>query len=135
MSSAMPSVRLARMVLTVTTSAERVASMLDALRTLTNGKVGFASRRVRCCEAASGFDTIRSMTNMTKEAIAVLRELPEDRQETIALAILDFASHDDDVYHLTDDERREVRAGLAENDQGEFATEREVQAVYKRLGV
>ena len=49
-----------------------------------------------------------------KEAIEVLRELPEERQETIARAILDFASHDDGVYHLTDEERREVRAGVAE---------------------
>jgi hypothetical protein len=53
------------------------------------------------------------MTKMMKEAIGVLQELPEERQESIARAILDFAS-DDGVYHLTDAERREVRAGPAE---------------------
>ncbi len=75
------------------------------------------------------------MTNIMKEAIDILRELPEERQETIARAILDFASHDDGVYHLTDEERGEVRAGVAEIERGEIASEREVRAVYKRIGV
>jgi len=51
------------------------------------------------------FVIISSVTNMMKEAIEVLRELPEERQEAIARAILDFASDDDGVYHLTDEER------------------------------
>jgi hypothetical protein len=53
------------------------------------------------------------MTKMMKEAMDALRELPEERQETIARAILDYAPHDDGVYHLSGAERREVRAGLA----------------------
>jgi hypothetical protein len=53
------------------------------------------------------------MTKMMKEAIEVLRELPEDRQTTVARAILDYASHDDGPYHLTDEERKEVRSGSA----------------------
>ena len=75
------------------------------------------------------------MTKMMNEAIEVLRELPEERQETIARAIIDYASHDEGLYHLTDDERAEVRAGLAEIKRGEIATEKEVRAVYKRIGV
>ena len=75
------------------------------------------------------------MTKMMKEAIEVLRELPEERQETIARAIIDYASHDEGVYHLTDTERAEVRAGLAEIERGEIATDEEVRAVYKRIGV
>ena len=70
------------------------------------------------------------MTKMIKEAIAVLHELPEDRQETIARAIIDYASHDEGVYHhLTHDERAEVRAGLAEIERGEVASDDEVRAV------
>jgi predicted transcriptional regulator len=75
------------------------------------------------------------MTKMMKEAIEVLRELPEERQETIARAIIDYASHDEGVYHLTDAERAEVRAGLAEIERGEIATDEEVRGVYKRIGV
>ena len=75
------------------------------------------------------------MTKMMKEAIEVLRELPEERQETIARAIIDYASHDNGVYHLTDAERAEVRAGLAEIERGQIATDEEVRGVYKRIGV
>ena len=46
-----------------------------------------------------GFVMIPTMTNIAKEAIEVLRGLPEDRQETIARAILDFASHTADEVH------------------------------------
>lgn len=75
------------------------------------------------------------MTKMMKEAIEALRELPEERQETVARAILDYASDDDGVYHLTDEERREVRAGLAEIERGEIASDGEVAGVYKRIGL
>jgi hypothetical protein len=61
------------------------------------------------------------MINMPREAIEAIRDLPEERQELVARAILDFASHDDDVYHLTEVECREVRAGLAEIKRGEIA--------------
>ena len=91
-------------------------------------------RTVHCAYDRS-FAIIRSMTKMMKEAIAVLHELPEERQETIARAILDYASHDEGVYHLTEDERAEVRAGLAEIERGEIASDDEVRAVYKRIGV
>ena len=49
------------------------------------------------------------MTKMVQQAIEALKELPEDRQATLARAILDYASHDDGLYHLTDEEREEVR--------------------------
>ncbi len=75
------------------------------------------------------------MTKMMKEAIEALRGLPEERQETVARAILDYASDDERVYHLTGEERREVRAGLAEIARGEIASDREVAAVLKRIGV
>jgi hypothetical protein len=52
-----------------------------------------------------------------------------------ARAILDYASYDDDLYHLTDDERREVRAGLAEIRRGEIASDDEVTEVYKLVGL
>ena len=74
------------------------------------------------------------MMKVVEEAIDALKELPEDRQKTVARAILDYAS-DDGVYHLTDDERREVRAGLAEVRGGDVASDDEVADVYKRIGL
>ena len=81
------------------------------------------------------FGIIRAMTNTTNEAIEALRNLPKDRQETAARAILEFASFDDDVYHLTFEERREVRAGMAEIDRGEMASDADVNAVMKQIGL
>ncbi len=54
------------------------------------------------------------MTKLMEQAIDALHDLPEERQEMLARAILDYASHaDDGVYHLSDDERAAVREGLA----------------------
>jgi hypothetical protein len=75
------------------------------------------------------------MTKMVQEAIEALKELPEDRQVTVARAILDYASHDDGLYHLTEEERREVRAGLAEIRRGDIASNKEVAETYKRIGL
>ncbi len=63
------------------------------------------------------FGIIRSITKMMKEAIAVLHELPEERQETIARAIIDYASHDEGVYHLTD---RFVKVGSRDYGGGDL---------------
>ena len=75
------------------------------------------------------------MTKRVDEAIEVLKELPEDQQETVANAILDYASHDDGRYHLSDFERDEVRAGLAEVRMGKLATHADVARVYKHIGL
>jgi phage-related protein len=75
------------------------------------------------------------MTKMVQEAIEALKELPEDRQVTVARAILDYASHNDGLYHLTEEERREVRAGLAEIQRGDIASDEEVAKVYKQIGL
>jgi predicted transcriptional regulator len=78
---------------------------------------------------------MRSVTKIMREAIEALQELPQERQETIARAILDYASDDDGVYHLTDDERVEVQAGLGEIERGEIPSDDEVQAVYDHIGL
>jgi hypothetical protein len=75
------------------------------------------------------------MRKTVDEAIDALKDLPEDRQATLARAILDYASHDEGVYHLTDDEREEVRDGLAEVKRRDFATDDDVRDTYKRIGL
>jgi predicted transcriptional regulator len=74
------------------------------------------------------------MTKLVQEAIEVLKDLPEDRQATVARAILDYASGDG-FYHLTDDERAEVRAGVRQIERGEIASDEDVARVYKRIGL
>ena len=75
------------------------------------------------------------MTKIMREAIAALFELPEEKQDTVARAILDYTSHGEGVYHLTAAERREVRAGLAEIRRGEIASDEEVAAIFEHIGI
>jgi hypothetical protein len=74
------------------------------------------------------------MSHLVHEAIEILKDLPDDQQQTVARAILDYASHDDGQYHLTDEERGQVRAGLAEVRRGEIASDEDVADVYSRIG-
>ena len=74
------------------------------------------------------------MTKVLDAAIDVLRELPKDLQAAVARAIVDYASHDESVYYLTHDERAEVRAGVAELERGEIASDRAVARAYSRAG-
>ena len=73
------------------------------------------------------------MTKTMKEAIEALRELPEERQEMVARAILNYAAHDSgEMYRLSDDERKAVRVGLAQADRGEFASDADLRTYRNR---
>jgi len=67
------------------------------------------------------------------EAIAVLAELPEDRQAAVARAILDYASEEIIAYRLDDEERSEILDGLAEVERGDLASDVDVARTYQRL--
>jgi hypothetical protein len=68
------------------------------------------------------------MTKLMDEAIDALHDLPEDRQEMVARAILDYAAHvEGEVYRLSDDERTRVRVGLEQAERGEFLTRTELE--------
>ena len=49
------------------------------------------------------------MTKLLEEAIAKVRELPEDEQDRAAGLLLDFAAPNSQGYHLTDEQLAEVR--------------------------
>ena len=70
---------------------------------------------------------------MTRSEIdAVLdrvRTWPLARQQRIAAALLAIEQEGDAPYRLSDEERGDIRAGLAEAARGEFATEMEMSAI------
>ena len=73
------------------------------------------------------------MTKTMKEAIEALRELPEERQEMVARAILNYAAHDsEEMYQFSDDERGAVRVGLAQADRREFVSDADLQTFRNR---
>lgn len=64
-------------------------------------------------------------------AIERVKGLSREQQEYAAEVLEDVAA-EEEVYKLTDQERRLVREGLAELDRGEHASEAQVEAVLRR---
>ena len=73
---------------------------------------------------------------MTKEQIEAVfdrvRTWPLERQEDAAEMLLMMEEQGVAPYELSEEERIEIEAALAEADRGEFATDEEVEAVFNR---
>ena len=73
---------------------------------------------------------------MTKEQIeSVLervRTWPQSRQEDAAQVLLAMEAQDAGPYRLSEEERADIEAALAEVDRGEIASDAEVAAVFNR---
>jgi len=73
------------------------------------------------------------MIKVLEDAIEKVKRLPRERQAYAAHVLEEIAAEGDDVVHrLSDDERRLVREGLAELDRGEYASEKDVDAVLRK---
>lgn len=74
------------------------------------------------------------MTKLLDEAIAKVRELPEEEQERVAESLLAFAElAKQGAYKLSAEERAAIEASRAQVLRGEFATDAEVEAAYARF--
>jgi hypothetical protein len=69
------------------------------------------------------------MNKQLSEAIARVRELPEDRQQAAAVLLLDFLDADPDV-ELTAEQIAEIERRLEED---EVASDDEVKAFFDRV--
>ena len=75
------------------------------------------------------------MTKLLEKAIERARELPDEDQDALALAMLTMVE-DPAVHEPLDDETRAaIRKGLEEAERGEFASEEEVAALWRRYGL
>ena len=72
------------------------------------------------------------MIKALEQAIEKIKSLSVERQEYAAEVLEQIAQGDDQIYHLSDEERRLVDEGLAELDRGEAAAEAEVRAVFDK---
>ncbi|HEX4292858.1 MAG TPA: hypothetical protein VHZ29_01855 [Rhizomicrobium sp.] len=74
---------------------------------------------------------------MTKIELAIqkLRALPPERQEELADYLIDLAEEELHPYKLTDEQLAEVDLALKEADEGKFATEEEMAALWKKFGL
>ena len=71
------------------------------------------------------------MTNKVKEAIGMLRELPEKEQETLADVIIEYASQDSRL-QLSDEQVAEVRRRTAKKNR-KFMSLPQVRARLRRF--
>jgi hypothetical protein len=74
------------------------------------------------------------MTKLLDQAIAKVRELPEEEQERAAQSLMVFAELAKQGAHgLTSEERAAIEESKAQVRRGEFATDEEVEAAYRRF--
>jgi len=76
-----------------------------------------------------------SMTKLLEEAIARVRELPDEGQDEAAEILLSLAARKGEPVRLDDDTRAAVRAGIAQARRGEFVRDEDMAAFFKRHGV
>ena len=71
-----------------------------------------------------------------ERAIAKLRALPPERQEELAEYVAEIAEEGTPYRsQLTDEQLAEVQLGIKEADEGKFATEEEMAALWKKFGL
>ena len=73
------------------------------------------------------------MIKLVQEAIEVLKEMPEDRQETAARAIINYGT-DDDELQLTDEQVAEIERRVT-NPNRKFISLQELDKRLRHLGV
>jgi hypothetical protein len=71
------------------------------------------------------------MTKLLKEGIAAIEALPSDRQDFAGAVLLEIARTSRPEYVLTPEQVEEVKAALDEMERGEFATDEEMEEVWR----
>jgi hypothetical protein len=75
------------------------------------------------------------MTKLLEEAIKKVCELPEADQNEAAEMLLSVASKSDAPGRLNDETRAAIREGQAQARRGEFVSDKDMAAFFKRHGV
>ena len=74
------------------------------------------------------------MTKLLEEGIKAVQGLPEDRQNDAGEMLLTIASSSA-RYELTPEQIEDVKLAIAETDRGEFASEEDMEALWKKCGL
>ena len=73
------------------------------------------------------------MTKLLEKALEAVRRLPPDSQDEIALAMLTLTGNDGDPEEIDAAHLPAVLEGLAQAKRRQFATDDEVEAVFRRF--
>jgi predicted transcriptional regulator len=74
------------------------------------------------------------MTKLLEKAIAKVRSLPAEDQDTVAIAVLSMTGEVTPVVHLNEETRAAVLEGLAQAERGEFVPDEVVAEADERQG-
>jgi predicted transcriptional regulator len=83
----------------------------------------------------NGYAIIHRMSRLLEDAIRKVRELPESEQDEAAEMLLSVASRRAGPVRLDDETRAAVREGQEQARRGEFASDEDMAAFFKRHGV
>ena len=75
------------------------------------------------------------MTKLLEEAVEKLSQLPKGRQDELARMLIDVAASDLHPYQLNDMERAAIDEASVQADRGEFASDEDVAAMWKKWGL
>ena len=75
------------------------------------------------------------MTDMLEEAIAKIRTLPAADQDEAAAMLLSVASRNEATVALDPETRAAIREGLEQARKGEFVSDKDMAAFFRRHGV
>jgi predicted transcriptional regulator len=71
------------------------------------------------------------MTRLFRLGVEAIEALPPDRQDLAGALLLKIAEATTPEYHLTAEQIEDVKLAIAEADRGEFATDEEMEEVWR----
>jgi hypothetical protein len=75
------------------------------------------------------------MTKLLENGIEAVRDLPADQQNLAGELLLSLAEQSKPRTRLTPEQADDVRLAIAEADRGDFATDEEMAAFWKKCGL
>jgi hypothetical protein len=75
------------------------------------------------------------MTQLLDQAFQTLRSLPPEMQDALARILLQLAGDDRSVVQLSAEEEASFDLSFAQAERGEFATDEQVRAIWKKHGL
>lgn len=75
------------------------------------------------------------MTKLLEHALETVRGLPPEMQDELARMLLQCAGEEQPLVQLTTEEEASFEESLAQADRGEFATDDQVRAIWKKHGL
>jgi len=70
-----------------------------------------------------------------EDAIEKVKRLPEDRQAYVAEVLEQIAAAGTDLFRVPEEHRAAVLEGLEQSERGEFVSDEEMAALWKKCGL